>query len=361
MIEYEDLGKLNEPFFDDFTRSFHKTLTSGWYILGNNVKAFEQEFAQYTQSKYCIGLASGLDALVLALKALDFPPNSEIIVASNTYIATILAIINAGHKPILVEPDLATYNIDPERITEKINHQTKAIMVTHLYGKVGEMDKILAIAKQYDLKLIEDCAQAHGATFKGQMAGTFGDFGAFSFYPTKNLGALGDAGALTTNIETLSKQIKALRNYGSSTKYHNDYIGFNSRLDEVQAGFLSIKLAKLAQITQHKRALAQHYLENLKADFILPQVHPDYFDVYHIFNIRHPKRDQLKEYLFAHGIKTEIHYPIPPHQQKGYLSIFKGESYPIAKEIHQTTLSLPISFAHQTSDIERVIEVMNGF
>lgn len=360
MIEYEDLGKLNQPFFEDYQASFKQTLTSGWYILGNQVKSFEDDFASYCGSQYCVGLASGLDALLLALKAYNFPEDSEVIVASNTYIATILSVINAGLKPILVEPDLATYNIDPSKIEEKISSKTKVILITHLYGKVCDMDRIGEICEKYTLKLIEDCAQAHGAMFKEKKAGTFG-IGAFSFYPTKNLGALGDAGALTTEDEEFCKTIRSLRNYGSSKKYHNDLIGFNSRLDEVQAGFLSVKLKKLEEITAHKRALAKIYLENLKQDFILPQVHPDYFDVYHIFNIRHPKRDQLKEYLLENGIKTEIHYPIPPHQQKGYLEFFKGESYPISEEIHQTTLSLPISYAHRKEDVERVVEVMNRF
>ncbi|MBD3750391.1 MAG: DegT/DnrJ/EryC1/StrS family aminotransferase [Sphingobacteriales bacterium] len=361
MIPYEDLGKLNQPFFEAYQESFKKTLESGWYILGKEVVEFETAFADYVKSPYGVGLASGLDALVIALKVLELPQNAEVIVPSNTYIATVLAVINAGFKPVLVEPNLATYNIDADLIEEKITSNTKAIMLTHLYGKVCEMDKIEAICKKHQLFLIEDCAQAHGAKFKGQQAGTFGEFGAFSFYPTKNLGALGDAGALTMKNEAHFKKVKSLRNYGSAIKYHNDDIGFNSRLDEVQAGFLSIKLKHLDAITLHKQALAKLYFEGLKEDFIKPQQHPDYEDVFHIFNIRHPKRDQLKQYLLENGIGTEIHYPIPPHQQKGYLEFFQGESYPIAEEIHQTTLSLPISFAHTEQDIEKVIEVMNRF
>jgi dTDP-4-amino-4,6-dideoxygalactose transaminase len=361
MIAYKDLGKLNQPFFEDYLESFKKTLASGWYILGKQVSEFETAFADYTQSPYCVGLASGLDALVIALKTLDLPKEAEVIVPSNTYIATILAIINAGFKPVLVEPNLATYNIDAALIEEKITLNTKAIMLTHLYGKVCEMDKIEAICKKHQLYLIEDCAQAHGAKYKGKQAGTFGEFGAFSFYPTKILGALGDAGALTIKEETHYNKVKSLRNYGSSVKYYNDDIGFNSRLDEVQAGFLSVKLKRLDGITKHKQALAKLYFEGLKAEFIKPQQHPDYEDVFHIFNIRHPKRDQLKKYLLENEIGTEIHYPIPPHQQKGYQSFFEGEQYPISEEIHQTNLSLPISFAHTASDIEQVIEVMNRF
>ncbi len=360
MIPYEDLGKLNQPFFKEFEEDFRDSLQSGWYILGDKVKHFEQAFADYCGAKYCVGLASGLDALILALNVLQLQKGAEVLVASNTYIATALAVINAGFKPVLVEPDLATYNIDPEKIEEKINPQTKAIMLTHLYGKVCQMDKIEAICKKHQLHLIEDCAQAHGAKFRGKQAGTFG-LGAFSFYPTKNLGALGDAGALTLSTEKDAKLVKSLRNYGSAQKYHNDHIGFNSRLDEIQAGFLSIKLKYLDQIIEHKRLLAQLYHNHLKEDFIKPRIHPDEFDVFHIFNIRHPKRDELKRYLLDHGIGTEIHYPIAPHQQKGYQSIFKGENYPISEEIHETTLSLPISYSHIKQDIEKVIEVMNRF
>ena len=361
MISYKDLGKLNQPFFESYQDSFKKTLESGWYILGKQVSEFETDFANYIHSPYCVGLASGLDSLVIALKTLDLPKDAEVIVPSNTYIATILAIINAGFKPVLVEPNLATYNIDSSLIEEKINPNTKAIMLTHLYGKVCEMDEIKAICKKHHLYLIEDCAHAHGAKYKGKQAGTFGEFGAFSFYPTKNLGALGDAGALTMKEETYYNKVKSLRNYGSAIKYHNDDIGLNSRLDEVQAGFLSVKLKHLDDITQHKQALAKLYFEGLNADFIKPQQHPDHADVFHIFNIRHPKRDQLKKYLLDNEIGTEIHYPIPPHHQKGYKDFFKGEQYPISEEIHQTTLSLPISFAHTISDIEKVIEVINGF
>jgi len=361
MISYEDLGRLNQPFFEAYQDSFKNTLESGWFILGKQVSEFEIAFANYAQSPYCVGVASGLDALVTALKALHLPKNAEVIVTSNTCIATILAVINAGCKPILVEPHLATYNIDASLIEEKITPNTKAIMPTHLYGKICEMDEIKSICKKHQLYLIEDCAQAHGAKYKGKQAGTFGEFGAFSFYPTKNLGALGDAGAVIMKEEAHFNKVKSLRNYGSAIKYHNDIIGFNSRLDELQAGFLSVKLKHLDKITQHKQALAKLYSEGLKADFIKPHQHSDYEDVFHIFNIRHPKRDQLKKYLLDNKIGTEIHYPIPPHQQKGYQSFFKGKDYPISKEIHQTTLSLPISFAHTKLDIEKVIEVMNRF
>ena len=361
MIEYENLGKLNAPFFDDYEKAFKQTLESGWYILGNKVQAFETEFSAYCNTKYCIGLANGLDALTLSLCAFDFEKGAEVIVPSNTYIATILSVIHNGLKPVLVEPDIATYNIDPAKIEEKITSKTRAIMVVHLYGKMCEMDSINAIAKKHNLKVIEDCAQAHGALYKNKKAGNWGDFGAFSFYPTKNLGAIADAGAMTTNDSDLAEKIKILRNYGSKTKYYNELVGFNSRLDEIQAAFLSVKLKKLDAINQHKINLAKLYLSGLKSDFIKPVVHPDYIDVYHIFNIRHEKRDALKEYLLQNQVKTEIHYPVAPNKQKAMAGIIDNQITPISEKIHQTTLSLPISFYHTEKDILRVIEVMNKF
>jgi len=361
MIEYENLGKLNQPFFDEYTSQFKETLDSGWYILGNQVRDFENEFARYCGTQHCAGVASGLDALILALKAFDFEKGSQVILPSNTYIATILAAIQAGLEPVLVEPDIKTYNIDPKKIEEAITSRTVAIVVVHLYGKSCEMDKIGDICKRYNLKLIEDVAQAHGAKFKGQNAGSFGEFGAFSFYPTKNLGALGDAGCLTTNDGELDQKVRMLRNYGSRVKYVNDLIGYNSRLDEVQAGFLRVKLKRLDEINTHKRNLARIYLDNLKDDFIKPVENADYYDVYHIYNIRHTKRDDLREYLLSNQIKTEIHYPVPPHKQLAMQGILKKGSYPISEEIHNTTLSLPISFFHSVDDIYRIIKVLNKY
>lgn len=360
MIEYENLKNLNQPFFEKYKEKFDTTLSSGWYILGNNVDTFEKEYSNYVGSNYCVGLASGLDALSLALRCFDFPQGAEVIVPSNTYIATILSIVQNGLKPVLVEPDINTYNIDPTLIQEKISPNTCAIMVVHLYGKCCQMDSIIEIAKNFDLRIIEDCAQSHGSKFKEKISGSFGDFGAHSFYPTKNLGALGDAGALTTDNIMLAEKIKALRNYGSKVKYVNDYIGFNSRLDEIQAGFLSVKLKALNEINEHKRKLAKIYLENLNSNFIKPVVDKDYFDVYHIFNIRHPKRNELREYLLKHEIKTEIHYPIAPHKQKAMKGILEG-NFPISEEIHSTTLSLPISFYHTENEIHQVIEILNDF
>jgi len=361
MIEYENLGKVNAPFFESYREAFDKTLQSGWYILGNAVKQFEQEFAAYNGSSFCAGVANGLDALLLALQAFSFEKGDEVIVPSNTYIATVLSIVHNGLRPVLVEPDIHTYNIDPSKIEEQITPRTRAIMVVHLYGKVCEMDPILSIARKHRLKVIEDCAQAHGAAYKGIKAGNFGEFGAFSFYPTKNLGAIGDAGALTTGDAGLLQVIQTLRNYGSELKYHNERVGYNSRLDEIQAAFLSVKLRRLEEINDHKRRLALLYQQGLKEDFIKPQVHKDHYDVYHIYNVRHPRRDALREYLLKNDIKTEIHYPIAPNKQKAMRGILDHTDTPIAEEIHRSTLSLPVSYFHTEKDIDRVIGVMNQF
>lgn len=359
-IDYENLAKLNRPYFEEYQAAFRNVLESGWFVLGQSVAKFEDDFVQYLNVNHCIGVASGLDALVLSIKALDLEPNSEIIVPSNTYIATILAILQCGHTPVLVEPDIRTYNIDPEKIAQSISSKTGAILVVHLYGKPCDMDPIVRICEQYNLFLIEDCAQAHGAEYKGKKVGSFGQLAAFSFYPTKNLGCLGDGGAITTNHQDYYEKVRMLRNYGSKVKYYNECIGFNSRLDEVQAAFLNIKLKYLDSINNHKRKLAAIYRENLNANYILPIETSDTYDVYHIFNVRHPKRDQLKEYLLNNGIKTEIHYPVSPNKQKA-LGHLKLGDFPISEEIHRTTLSLPISTFHTEADVHWVIEVMNKF
>jgi len=361
IIEYENLAKLNESFFHEFEIAFKETLKSGWYVLGKEVSNFENNYSDFCGVSHCIGVANGLDALTLALRAFNFPNNSEIIVPSNTYIATILSIVQNGLKPILVEPDLETYNIDVTKIEQKITKNTRAIIVVHLYGKVCKMDSILEISSKYNLKIIEDCAQAHGAKFREVVAGSFGHFGAHSFYPTKNLGALGDAGALTTNEKALAEIAATLRNYGSKKKYYNEIVGYNSRLDEIQATFLNVKLRHLDKITLHKRKLAELYQYNLKEDFIRPKIDKDYYDVYHIYNIRHPRRDELKDYLLNKGIKTEIHYPVAPNKQLAMVGIIDNQQTPIAQEIHETTLSLPISYFHSENDIERVISIINDF
>lgn len=361
MIEYENLYKLNQPFIEGYKHQLDDVLTSGWFILGNHVKEFENQFAHYCGVRYCMGVANGLDALTLALRSFSFKEGSEVIVPSNTYIATILSILNCGLTPVLVEPNIATYNIDSQGIEEAITKRTVAIIIVHLYGKCCSMDEITNLATKLDLKLIEDCAQAHGAMFKGKKAGTFGDYGAFSFYPTKNLGALGDGGCLTTGQEELNRRVGLLRNYGSEKKYYNKLIGVNSRLDELQAAFLQVKLKSLDNINEHKRVLAAIYDKELRSDFIKPVVDNDYYDVYHIYNVRHPQRDRLKEYMLKYEIKTEIHYPLPPHLQEALKGRFGKQSYPISEEIHDTTLSLPISYFHSEADIRKVVDVMNKF
>lgn len=360
MIEYENLATLNAPFKTELEEAFSAVLNSGWFILGDKVNQFEKEFTGYLHSPHCIGVASGLDAITLALQSFNFPAGSEVIVPSNTYIATILSVLQCGHKPVLAEPYSETCNINPDEIEQCITHKTKAVIAVHLYGKSCSMDKITEICREKDLKLIEDCAQSHGAKFKEQFTGTFGDFGAFSFYPTKNLGALGDAGAVTCKTNEQADVIRKLRNYGSEKKYFNDLIGVNSRLDELQAAFLSVKLKRLDEINNHKRKIAAIYQKELKDDFIKPMQEEDCYDVFHIYQIRHPQRDKLREYLLKNNIKTEIHYPVPPHHQKCMQGIINGK-FPISEEIHQSVLSLPVSLIHSEDHIYRVVEVLNKF
>ena len=362
MIDYENLGKLNKIFFDEYEKTFKDVLYSGWYVLGSYVKKFEEEFATFCKVKHCIGVANGLDALVIALKSLDMPSDSEVIVPSNTYIASILAIVLAGFKPVLVEPDIKTYNIDPNLIEKAITNKTKAILPVHLYGKICEMDKIMTIAKKHNLFVVEDCAQAHGANLNGKAAGAWGNVNGFSFYPTKNLGALADAGAVTTDDENLAKKVQTLRNYGSNVKYYNEVIGYNSRLDEVQAGFLLVKLKKINEITKHKQKLASIYQNEISdSKFVKPIVQEGYEDVFHIYNIRHNDRERLKEYLLKKEIKTEIHYPLSPNKQKAMIGIIDHYSCPISEEIHRTTLSLPISYYHTETDVMEVSKALKEF
>lgn len=353
MIEYESLAKSNEPFLVELEQAAARVIRSGWYILGSEVTAFEEEFAAYTGAQYCVGVGNGLDALILSIEALDLPHGSDVLVAANTYIATIIAVIRAGHHPILVEPDILTYNIDPTRLLDALTDNTRAICVTHLYGKACRMDVVCAFAQEHGLRVIEDCAQSHGAKLAGKMTGTFGDAGCFSFYPTKNLGAFGDAGAIVTDNELLAERLRYLRNYGSKKKYVNRYIGINSRLDELQAALLRVKLRHLDAMNAHKRALAGVYFANLPAWLAQPARRPDEFDVFHIFAVRHPRRDELRQYLLDQGIKTEVHYPIPPHKQEAMKGILVGE-YPISEEVHATELSLPISVGHTVAEIEQV-------
>jgi dTDP-4-amino-4,6-dideoxygalactose transaminase len=360
-IKYESLQSVNMQFELEFKNKFNEFLDKGWYILGAEVEKFENSFAEYNGSKYCLGVANGLDAIELGLIALNFPPKSEIIVPSNTYIATILAIINAGHVPILVEPNIETYNINPDQIEEKITSRTRGILVVHLYGNVCEMTKIINIANKYNLEILEDCAQSHGAKYEDIKTGNFGKIGAFSFYPTKNLGALGDAGAIVTSDEALYLKLKALRNYGSEQKYYNKYIGKNSRLDELQAAFLNIKLPYLDKINSHKSIIANYYNLHLTDKIIKPKALKDTTSVFHIYNIRTDKRDQLKKYLFENGVQTEIHYPVSPSLQLGYKDILENKNYPISELIHQTTLSLPISFSTTDEEVKVIVNLINEF
>ena len=360
IIQYENLNLLNKEFEPAFEDKFKNFLNKGWYILGDEVKQFEENFAIFCKAKYCVGVANGLDALILGLQVFDFPANTEIIVPSNTYIATILSILKAGYKPVLVEPNLETYNIDYKLIESKINTNTKAIMVCHLYGQVCEMDKIVSIANKYKLEIIEDCAQAHGAEQNNIMVGNFGKIGAFSFYPTKNLGALGDAGAIITSDFEIYEKLKALRNYGSEKKYFNKYVGLNSRLDEIQAAFLNIKLPFLKKINSHKLKLATKYHNHLTNKVIKPIFATDLSHVYHIYNIRFVHRDELRAYLLSQGIYTEVHYPVAPNNQMGYKDLLDG-FFSISEKIHQTTLSLPISYATTEAEVEVVINKINQF
>lgn len=361
MIPYENLSRLNKPFREEFQDMFSDVLDKGHYVLGHHLELFEQEFAAFHGTKFCVGVSNGLDAIILALKALDLPPGSEVIVPSNTYIATILAVIACNLKPVLVEPDINTYNIDPDKIESAITPKTKVLLIVHLYGKMCDMDKMMRIKKEHNLYLIEDCAQAHGATYKNKIAGTFGDLAAFSFYPTKNLGALGDAGGIIGNDTAYEHTLRQLRNYGSDRKYYNDIVGYNNRLDEMQAAFLSVKLKSLKLMNEHRNKLASQYHKNLSNKYILPVNDAAYYDVYHIFNIRHSERDALQQYLQNKGIGTVIHYPVPPHKQNALKDFFKDEEYPIADEIHDTTLSIPCSFCHTAPEISAVIDALNNF
>jgi dTDP-4-amino-4,6-dideoxygalactose transaminase len=320
--------------------------------------AFEFEFAQHIGARHCIGVANGLDALIIAIEALDLPLGSEILVASNTYIATILAIVRAGHQPVLVEPELETFNMDVCQLRPSLTARTRAICVTHLFGKTCRMDEICEFATEHGLKIIEDCAQSHGAKLAGRMTGTFGDAGCFSFYPTKNLGAVGDAGAIVTNDDALAERLRYMRNYGSIEKYVNLYVGVNSRLDEMQAALLRVKLRHLDQMTLHKRTLAQAYFAGLPTWLSLPRQREDEYDVFHIFGVRHAQRDALRAWLLEQGVKTEIHYPIPPHRQKAMRGILSGE-WPVADILHATELSLPVSVGHTLEDIEQVIRIIH--
>lgn len=362
MIKFLDLHKINERFRVEMDAAVKRVLDSGWYLLGTEIEKFERAFAAYCGVKHCIGVANGLDALKLIIKAYGFGPGDEIIVPANTYIASILAISDNGCTPVLVEPKWETRLIDDDLIEAAITPRTKAIMVVHLYGRAMNMTKIWAIAKKYNLRVIEDSAQAHGAMFDGRRTGSLGDASGFSFYPGKNLGCLGDGGAVTTNDDTLAEKIRALRNYGSDVKYHFPYRGTNSRLDEVQAAWLGVKLPHLDTDNERRRQIAARYCKEIKNPLIeLPQMSEAYTGhVWHVFAVTCPQRDKLQRYLADQGVQTVIHYPIPPHQQPCYVEWGK-RVYPITERIHREILSLPISPVLTEEEISRVIQVVNEF
>lgn len=358
-------NRLDRGFFkyqEEFEQKALNILRSGRYVLGQEVEAFELEFAAYTGSKYCVGLASGLDALWLAFRILGIGSGDEVIVQANTYIASVMGITINGATPVFVEPD-EYFNIDADKIEEKITDRTKAVLVVHLYGQASNMQKIVQICKKYDLRLVEDCAQSHGACFQGKMTGTFGDIGCFSFYPSKNLGGFGDGGAIVTDNEQIATDMKMYRNYGSEKRYYNKVVGANSRLDELQAGLLRVRLAHIQELTQERRALAEKYQEGIcNFKILLPRVREQAGSVWHQYVIRCEERQGLIDYLDAHEIGTIIHYPIPPHLSEAYryLRCQKG-SFPITEHCADTVLSIPMYNGMTKEEQDYVIETLNNF
>ncbi|NPA33626.1 MAG: DegT/DnrJ/EryC1/StrS family aminotransferase [Chlorobi bacterium] len=363
-VPFLDLKSVNLRFRDEILRAIEGVVDSGWYILGDSVARFEEEYAKFSGVRFCVGVGSGLDALILSLRALDIARGDEVIVPANTYIATWLAVSAVGAVPIPVEPDPETYNIDPERIPEKITRKTKAILAVNLYGQPADLATLKQIADEHKLFLVEDNAQAHGALHKGKPTGSWGIVNGTSFYPGKNLGALGDAGAVTTDNQEIAERIRILRNYGSPKKYVHIEQGINSRLDEMQAAILLVKLKYLEQDNRKRQEIAKIYLENLNGvgDLILPVTKPENTHVYHQFVIRTKFRDALRDFLAEQGIGTLIHYPIPPHLQKAYKSLgyTKGD-FPITEEIADTILSLPIYPTLEHWQIEMVVESIKAF
>lgn len=367
MIPFLDLHKVNARFEEDYATKFKSFLNSGTYILGQEVTTFETHFSAYCGTDFCIGVANGLDALNLIFKAYlelgKLQPHDEILVPANTYIASILAIMSAGLKPVLIEPDEATFNISPSEIEKHISPNVKGILVVHLYGQLADMNRINDIAKKHNLLVVEDAAQAHGAvsTSEDKKAGNLSDAAGFSFYPSKNLGALGDAGAVTTNDSELAKKIRVLRNYGSSKKYVYETIGVNSRLDELQATILNLKLPLLDEDNQRRREIAKMYIENIQNEnILLPQYNNGEDHVFHVFVIRVDDRSKFTAYLENKGIGFLIHYPIPPHKQKALLS-FKTLYLPVTESIHNTVVSLPMSPVMTNEEVQTVINALNHY
>jgi dTDP-4-amino-4,6-dideoxygalactose transaminase len=365
MIPFLDLKGINSQHREELIEACTKVIDSGWYIQGNEHKEFEKEFAEYCGTKYAIGVGNGLDALIITLRAYKelgiMKDGDEVIVPSNTYVASILAISQNNLIPVLVEPEIDTYLIDPLKIEVKITSKTKAIMPVHLYGQTCQMDKINEIAKKHNLKVVEDSAQSHGAYFKDKRCGNLGDASGFSFYPGKNLGALGDGGAVTTNDKKLANTIKALGNYGSYKKYENLYKGVNSRLDEMQAAMLRVKLKYLDNEIKKRRDVANYYINNIKNDkVILPTVRSECEHVWHLFTISTNNRKDLQQYLLDKNIEILIHYPIPPHKQVAYEELC-DDSHPISENIHKNILSLPISGIQSEETTQQVVNIINGY
>ena len=351
-----------EQYQEEYEQKALEVLRSGWYILGNEVKEFEKEFAAYTGSKHCVGLASGLDALWIAFRILGIGPGDEVLVQGNTYIASVMGITMNGATPIFIEPD-EYFNIDTKKLEEKITDKTKAILVVHLYGQASKMDDVVALCKKYNLRLVEDCAQSHGACFNGQMTGTFGDIGCFSFYPSKNIGAFGDAGAIVTNDDQIAEDFRVFRNYGSEKRYYNKIVGANSRLDEMQAGLLRVRLSHADAMEKERIQIAERYTAEIKNPKIeLPQVRENATAVWHQYVIRCEERDRLIEYLDEKGIGTIIHYPIPPHLSEayGYLGYQEG-AFPITEKCAKTVLSIPMYVGMTEEEQTQVIEAINAF
>ena len=360
-IPFLCLKATNQIYESQISEVVLQTLISGWYILGEQLNQFEIDFAQYCGTKHCIGVANGLDALTILLKACDFPFNSEVIVPANSYIATMLSVSNANLVPIPIEPFLSNYLIDYQLIEAKITSKTKAIIVTHLYGKCCDMDKINTLAQKYNLKVFEDAAQAHGATYRGRKAGNLSDGAGFSFYPSKNLGAMGDAGAITTNDNDLAERTRALRNYGSTEKYVFNYQGYNSRMDEIQAAILSIKLPNLDIENGYRRRIAERYLTEINnPKIILPPSNSIDNDVWHLFVIRVKEREKFRLFLSEKGVGTDIHYPIAPHKQLAYKE-WVDLYLPITEKIHQEVVSLPLNNALKAEEISYIIQYVNQF
>lgn len=359
MIHFLNLKEINNRFRDEIDSRIKNVLDKGWYLQGDENKLFAQNFAAYCGTKGFVGVANGLDALKLIIKAYGFGPGDEIIVPANTFIATILAVSENGCTPVLIEPDINTYCIDPDKIETAITPRTKAVIVVHLYGQVSPMEKVWELQKKYGFKIIEDAAQAHGAIYKGRRTGNLGDAAAFSFYPGKNLGALGDGGGVTSNDLDLLEKVKALGNYGSDRKYHHIFKGVNSRLDEIQAAVLDVKLKHLDADNARRREIASYYRKNIKNPrIILPDVSDELSHVWHLFVIRCEARDRLAKYLEDTGIQTNIHYPTPPHLQGAYQE-WKSHSFPLTERIHKEVLSLPISPTLTNEEANKIVEVLN--